>query len=98
MAEEFRTEYDTMGTVEVPANKYWGAQTQRSLQNFEIGDEKMPFELIRAFAVLKKSAATVNADLGLIDRDVANHISKAAEEVINSHLWFGKQVLERKQI
>jgi fumarate hydratase class II len=86
MAEEFRTEYDTMGTVEVPANKYWGAQTQRSLQNFEIGDEKMPFELIRAFAVLKKSAATVNADLGLIDRDVANHISKAAEEVINGNL------------
>lgn len=86
MTEEFRTEYDTMGTIEVPANKYWGAQTQRSLENFEIGDELMPFELIHAFAILKKAAATVNADLGLIDRDVANHISKAAEEVMSGKL------------
>lgn len=86
MAEEFRTEYDTMGTVDVPANKYWGAQTQRSLQNFEIGTETMPKELIRAFAVLKKAAATVNADLGLIDRDIANSISKAADEVIAGKL------------
>lgn len=86
MPEEFRTEYDTMGTVEVPANKYWGAQTQRSLHNFEIGTETMPFELIRAFAILKKAAATVNADLGLIDRDVCNNISKAADEVISGKL------------
>ncbi|MAF31521.1 MAG: fumarate hydratase, class II [Magnetococcales bacterium] len=86
MAEEFRTEYDTMGTVEVPAHRYWGAQTQRSIHNFEIGKETMPFELIRAFAILKKAAATVNADLGLIDRDVANNVSKAADEVMNGKL------------
>ena len=86
MPEEFRTEYDTMGTVEVPANKYWGAQTQRSLYNFEIGSETMPFELIKAFATLKKAAATVNGDLGLIDRDVANNILKASDEIINGKL------------
>lgn len=86
MPEEFRTEYDTMGTVEVPANKYWGAQTQRSLHNFEIGSETMPFELIKAFAILKKAAATVNGDLGLIDRDVANNILKASDEIINGKL------------
>ena len=86
MPEEFRTEYDTMGTVEVPANKYWGAQTQRSLHNFEIGSETMPFELIKAFAILKKAAATVNGDLGLIDRDVANNILKAADEIITGKL------------
>ncbi|MFT7145115.1 MAG: fumarate hydratase class II [Alphaproteobacteria bacterium] len=86
MTEVFRTEYDTMGTVEVPSHRYWGAQTQRSLQNFEIGDEKLPNELIRSFAILKKAAATVNADLGLIDRDISMNIAKAAEEVISGHL------------
>ncbi len=86
MTEEFRTEYDTMGTVSVPANRYWGAQTQRSLENFEIGEEKLPIELIRSFAILKKAAATVNADLGLLDRDISANICKAADEVINGYL------------
>lgn len=53
-AQEFRIERDTMGEVKVPANVYWGAQTQRSLQNFKIGNQRMPIEIIRAFAVLKK--------------------------------------------
>ena len=59
-----REEHDTMGTVYVPQDKYWGAQTQRSFENFRIGTEKMPPELIRAFAVLKKGAAMANVRLG----------------------------------
>ncbi|MDX5477622.1 MAG: class II fumarate hydratase, partial [Cyclobacteriaceae bacterium] len=63
----FRIEKDTMGPVEVPADKYWGAQTQRSINNFKIGGERnrMPIEIIRAFAILKKSAALTNAELGV---------------------------------
>ncbi|HLR46776.1 MAG TPA: lyase family protein, partial [Deinococcales bacterium] len=60
---KFRTETDTMGEVQVPAEKYWGAQTQRSLENFPIGEVRMPREVIHAFAVLKKAAAQVNAEL-----------------------------------
>lgn len=82
MAEKFRKESDTMGVIEVPADKYWGAQTQRSIQNFKIGKDKMPTEVIKAFAVLKRAAATVNSDLGLLPRDIAEHVEKACDEVI----------------
>ena len=61
-----RIEKDSFGNIEVPSEKYWGAQTQRSLQNFKIGDETMPMPLIRAMALLKKAAAKVNADFGLL--------------------------------
>ena len=61
---EYRIEHDTMGEVKVPADKYWGAQTQRSLQNFKIGDQKMPMEVVHAFAVLKMAAARTNRAAG----------------------------------
>ena len=61
---EYRTEHDSMGEAQVPAEKYWGAQTQRSYENFKIGTEKIPEEVIRAFAILKKSAAVANYRLG----------------------------------
>jgi len=63
-----RIETDTFGPIEVPADKYWGAQTQRSLQNFRIGDERMPLPLIRALAIVKRAAAEVNQSLVLLDR------------------------------
>ncbi len=86
MTKNFRIETDTMGTLEVPNDKYWGAQTQRSLQNFKIGGEKLPTELIYAYAMLKKAAATVNADLGLLERDISTAINQAADEVIDGKL------------
>ena len=61
---EYRIEHDSMGEVKVPADRYWGAQTQRSFENFKIGIEKIPLEVIRAFAVLKKAAAMANHHLG----------------------------------
>ena len=61
---EFRIEKDTLGEIRVPADKIWGAQTQRSKENFQIGTEKMPIEIIRAFAILKKAAAIANNKLG----------------------------------
>lgn len=64
---EYRIEHDSMGEMKVPADRYWGAQTQRSYQNFKIGTEKMPAEIIRAFAILKKSAAVANNRLGRLD-------------------------------
>src|ERR1700739_1003097 len=81
-----RTESDSMGQIEVPANVYWGAQTQRSLLHFNIGRDVMPPELIRAFAILKKAAALVNQDLGKLPADKANLIVKAADEVIAGKL------------
>lgn len=79
---EFRIEKDTLGEINVPADKLWGAQTQRSSQNFKIGTERMPLELIRAFAILKKSAAKTNQTLGKLDADKAGAIMKAADEVL----------------
>jgi fumarate hydratase class II len=68
-AMQTRTEKDTMGTVEVPADKYWGAQTQRSVENFKIGEPaSMPGEVIQAFAILKKAAALANFDLGVLPK------------------------------
>jgi len=79
-----RIEKDTMGPVEVPADKYWGAQTQRSINNFKIGGEKncMPIEIIRAFAVLKKAAALTNAELGVLAHDKAEIIGKVCDEIL----------------
>jgi fumarate hydratase class II len=79
-----RIEKDTMGPVEVPADKYWGAQTQRSINNFKIGGEKnrMPIEIIRAFAILKKSAAIANAELGVLTQDKADIIAKVCDEIL----------------
>ena len=65
---EYRVEKDTMGEINVPNTHYWGAQTQRSLEHFAIGVEKMPKELIKAFALLKRSLATINQDLGKLKR------------------------------
>ena len=83
---EVRIEADTMGELEVPADMYYGCQTARSLINFDIGDDLMPRGVIRAFGILKQAAAKVNSDLGQLDRNVANLIISAAEEVINGEL------------
>lgn len=83
---DYRTERDTLGEIKVPAHKYWGAQTERSRQNFPIGEEKMPKEIIRAFAILKKSAAKVNSELGLLDAKKAETIIYAADELLAGRL------------
>jgi fumarate hydratase class II len=77
-----RTERDTMGPVEVPAARLWGAQTQRSLENFRIGGERMPEPLIRALAIEKKASALANMELGALDKRVGDAIATAADEVI----------------
>src|SRR3990167_7661225 len=81
-----RLESDSMGKIEVPADKYYGAQSQRSLINFAIGRETMPPELIRAFGILKKAAALTNVDLGKLLKDKAKLIIQAADEVIAGKL------------
>src|SRR5712671_4133194 len=77
-----RTETDTFGKIEVPADRYWGAQTERSRQNFRIGTERMPLPLIRALALVKRVAAEVNFKLGLLDTRRMRAIVKAADEII----------------
>ena len=81
-----RTENDSLGSVDVPVDRYWGAQTQRSLQNFKIGDEHFPHEFIRAYGLLKKAAATVNESFGSLDSKIADTIRTAADEVIEGKL------------
>jgi len=82
-----RTEKDTMGPIEVPADKYWGAQTQRSVENFKIGEPaSMPKEVIKAMAILKKAAAMVNADLGVLPADKRDLIVKVCDEIIDGKL------------
>src|SRR5690348_18138479 len=81
-----RTESDSMGKIEVPANVYWGAQTQRSLVHFNIGRDTMPPELIRAFGVLKKACALVNQDLGKLPGEKARLIIQACDEIISGKL------------
>lgn len=76
-----RKEKDSLGYVEVPADKYWGAQTQRSKQNFKITDQKMPLEVIRAFAILKKAAASANYNLGVLNEDKKDLIHKVCDEI-----------------
>jgi fumarate hydratase class II len=82
----FRVEKDSLGDVKVPADKYWGAQTQRSLENFKIGGDRFPREFIKAFGVLKKAAAFSNWKLGLLPEDKAKFIISAANEVIEGKL------------
>ena len=83
---EYRIEHDTMGEVRVPADKYWGAQTQRSYQNFEIGTEKMPLEIIRSFAILKKAAALTNLRLKMLDEQRATAIANVCDEILEGKL------------
>jgi fumarate hydratase class II len=81
-----RTETDSMGAIEVPADRYWGAQTERSLHHFNIGDDRMPREMIRALGILKKAAAQVNEELGKLPADKATLIIQACDEVIEGKL------------
>ena len=83
---EYRVEHDSMGEVNVPADRYWGAQTQRSFENFKIGIEKIPMEVIRAFAILKKSAAIANNRLGKLDDRRMELIAKACDEILEGKL------------
>lgn len=86
MSQSFRIEKDTMGDVQVPTDKLWGAQTQRSLHNFKIGGDRFPREMIRALGILKKAAAITNEKLGLLDAEKAKWINLAADEVIQGKL------------
>jgi fumarate hydratase class II len=81
---EYRIEHDTMGEVKVPADKYWGAQTERSRNNFKIGADRnlMPIEIVRAFAILKKSAAQTNAELGVLSEEKSDIIGKVCNEIL----------------
>ncbi|TCI24087.1 class II fumarate hydratase [Exiguobacterium sp. SH3S2] len=79
---DYRIERDTMGEINVPASAKWGAQTQRSLENFKIGTEKMPLEVVHAFAILKKGAALANAELGVLEQGKADIIAEVADEIV----------------
>ncbi|MYZ49974.1 class II fumarate hydratase [Propylenella binzhouense] len=81
-----RTETDSFGPLEVQADRYWGAQTQRSLQNFKIGGETMPVPLVRALGIVKRAAALANKELGLLDPKLADAITDAAQEVIDGRM------------
>ncbi len=83
---EYRFESDTFGEIQIPADKYWGAQTQRALQNFNIGNEKMPRAMIRALGIVKRAAAMANKELGLLEPEIANAIIRAATEVMEGAL------------
>ncbi|MCZ6706889.1 MAG: lyase family protein, partial [Chloroflexi bacterium] len=83
---DVRIESDTMGQIEVPADRYWGAQTQRSLQNFKIGTERMPRSLIRALGIVKHASASANEALGKLDAERADAIRQAAQQVIDGEL------------
>jgi fumarate hydratase, class II len=86
MSEEARKETDSMGTIEVPGDRYWGAQTQRSLHHFSIGDDRMPVDVVWAFGILKKAAALVNLELKKLPKDKADLITAAADEIIDGKL------------
>lgn len=79
--QKFRKEKDSIGIIKVPADKYWAAQTQRSKENFKIGGHKMPMEVIRAYAILKKAAALTNADLGVLSKSKAKLIERVCNEI-----------------
>ena len=83
---KYRTEKDSIGKVKVPADKYWAAQTQRSRENFKIGGQIMPIEVIRAFAILKKAAAATNAELGALPKTRARLIGKVCDEILAGKL------------
>jgi fumarate hydratase class II len=81
-----RKETDSIGQIDVPMDRYWGAQTQRSLQNFDIGEEKMPAPLVRALGIQKKAAALANMELKILDKKLGDAIVKAANQVIDGTL------------
>ena len=83
---EYRIEHDSLGEMKVPADRLWGAQTQRSLENFPIGNDRMPIEIIRAFAVLKKAAALANRDLGKLDERRCALIAAVCDEILGGRL------------
>lgn len=83
---EYRIEKDTMGEMKVPADKYWGAQTERSYENFKIGTETMPHEIIHAFGILKKAAAIANYNMGNLSEEKMKVICAACDEVIDGKL------------
>src|SRR5262245_64715877 len=85
-ASKVRVETDTFGPIEVPADRYWGAQAQRSLGNFRIGWEKQPKSVVRALGIVKRAAAEVNMELGRLDRGLAKAIAAAAQEVVDGKL------------
>src|SRR6202012_5072661 len=81
-----RTETDSFGPMEVPADRYWGAQTERSRQNFRIGQDRMPIDIVHALGIVKLAAAQTNRELGLLDQRRARAIIRAAQEVIDGQL------------
>ncbi|MEM8908524.1 MAG: class II fumarate hydratase [Bacteroidota bacterium] len=83
---KYRKEKDSIGSVKVPADKYWGAQTQRSRENFKIGGQQIPIEVIHAYAILKKAAAMTNAELGVLPKSKANLIAKVCDEIVAGKL------------
>ena len=83
---KYRSESDSFGSLEVPADRYWGAQTQRSLQNFKIGADRMPPPLVRGYGIVKKAAAIINAELGKLEPELCDAICRAADEVIDGKL------------
>ncbi len=83
---DYRIEKDTMGPVEVPANRYWGAQTERSRNNFKIGGQRMPDEIIKAFAILKKATAMTNHELGVLPKEKCDIIGKVCDEILAGKL------------
>ena len=86
-SEPIRTESDTFGPIDVAADRYWGAQTQRSLKNFKISSETMPPALVRALGIVKQSAARVNKGLGALEPEIADAIDQAADEVVSGKLF-----------
>ena len=86
MEMEYRIEHDSMGEMKVPADVYWGAQTQRSFQNFKIGTEKIPAEIIAAFAILKKAAAIANCNLGKLEEKKKDLIAQVCDEILEGRL------------
>lgn len=86
MSEEYRLEHDTMGSIKVPVDKLWGAQTQRSFENFKVGRERMPLEVVYSLALVKKAAAMVNYDLKLVDVDIRDLVVYACDEILAGKL------------
>jgi len=83
---KMKIEKDSLGSIKVPDNKYWGAQTQRALNNFKIGKQKMPMEIIRALAIVKKAATLTNNKLGILSSEKCELICKVCDEIYNNKL------------
>ena len=92
MKNKKRTESDSLGEKKIDSKRYWGAQTQRSKENFQIGNEKMPIEIIRAFGLQKKAAAQANLQLNLLENKIANAIIKGCNQIINLGCYFGSEI------